>query len=257
MAPLSTQGALDRLSHASRAIQRRNGVKDKEAKRIRDAVALLQRGCPVDSRGENRQKIYLEFLRKVLELSGRSMVVLCAVGLGLSVIAIAKDSVRLNLPYEIKDNTSLDNAVLCRLANQYFNTDIGPVSAHTGPQTVTRPLFGPQSVSVGSPDCEQDQEEHGRQQLDPALSTPGTNQDPPIIRSGVQQETVSLTGDVYELAPEDIRQIIASDQISGKIWLTDTYGVNTTSFVTIPITNELTNQLIIHRPRVTWDEPLS
>ncbi|RHZ48209.1 hypothetical protein CDV55_100410 [Aspergillus turcosus] len=250
MAPLSIQSALERLSQASRAIQRRNGVQNKEAKRIRDAVALLRRGCPVDSRGESRQKIYLEFLRKVLELSGRPMVVLCAVGLGLSVIAIAKDSVRLDLPYEIKDNSSLDNAVLRRLANQYFNTGMGPVSAHTGPQPVTSPLLGPQSVSVGFADREENQEEHSRQQLDSTLSTPGTKEDPPIIHPGAQQET----GDVYELAPEDIRQIIASDQISGQIWLTDTNGADTRSFVRIPITNELTNQLILHRPRVTRDE---
>ncbi|QSS51300.1 hypothetical protein I7I53_06589 [Histoplasma capsulatum var. duboisii H88] len=64
---------------------------------------------------------------------------------------------------------------------------------------------------------------------------------------------VPFTGDVYELNLQDIRDIIESGQISGVIWLTDTYGVNTTSFVTIPVSNELTDRLILHHPLATWD----
>lgn len=65
---------------------------------------------------------------------------------------------------------------------------------------------------------------------------------------------VPLTGDVYVLNLQDIQDIIESGQISGAIWLTDTYGVNTTSFVTIPVSNELTDRLILHRPLATWDQ---
>ncbi|KAJ5152422.1 hypothetical protein N7492_009702 [Penicillium capsulatum] len=70
-----------------------------------------------------------------------------------------------------------------------------------------------------------------------------------------QQDTVPLTGDVYVLNLQDIQDITESGQISGAIWLTDTYGVNTTSFVTIPVSNELTDRLILHRPLAAWDQP--
>lgn len=52
------------------------------------------------------------------------MVVLCAIGLGVSAIAIAKESIRLDLPYEIQNNPGLDNHVLRRLARQYFSFGI-------------------------------------------------------------------------------------------------------------------------------------
>lgn len=47
-----------------------------------------------------------------------------------------------------------------------------------------------------------------------------------------------LTSDVYELIKADARMIVNSDQI-GKIWLTDPYNINTASFITIPISDEL------------------
>jgi hypothetical protein len=65
-----------------------------------------------------------------------------------------------------------------------------------------------------------------------------------------RHEPDSLTGDVYELAQEEVGYILQSGQIIGTIWLTDTYGANTISFVTIRISNELTDQLIIDRPRI-------
>lgn len=127
MVPLSTKSALDKLIHASRAVQRRNGVKNQEAKRIKEAVRLLREGYPpVDARGAARQSIYLDFLRKVLDVNGRPMVILCAVGLGLSAIAVSKESVRLDLPYEISEHASLDNPVLHRLARLYFSSALYP-----------------------------------------------------------------------------------------------------------------------------------
>ena len=59
-----------------------------------------------------------------------------------------------------------------------------------------------------------------------------------------------LTGDVYELTVEDARMILMSDQLVGKIWLTDTYGANTTSFITIPISDKLTYQFTTRLPQV-------
>lgn len=58
-----------------------------------------------------------------------------------------------------------------------------------------------------------------------------------------------LTGDVYELNAGDILTVAESNEISGKILLTDTYKVDATSFITIPISEELTTQLIRKRPR--------
>ena len=40
-------------------------------------------------------------------------------------------------------------------------------------------------------------------------------------------------------------------QIAGQILLTDTYGRNTKSFITIPISEELTREFIIQRQRAT------
>ena len=58
-----------------------------------------------------------------------------------------------------------------------------------------------------------------------------------------------LTGDVYELNVDDIQRVAESNEITGKILLTDTYKVKARSFVTIPISEELTKQLIRQRPR--------
>jgi hypothetical protein len=68
------------------------------------------------------------------------------------------------------------------------------------------------------------------------------------VESG--HDALSLTGDVYELTREDIQNIIRSEEITGTVWLTDTYGAHTASFITIRISNELTNRLIIGRPKI-------
>ncbi|KAJ6136911.1 hypothetical protein N7497_012163 [Penicillium chrysogenum] len=60
----------------------------------------------------------------------------------------------------------------------------------------------------------------------------------------------TLTGDVYELTMDDARTITNSDQVGGKVWLTDSYDANTASFITIPISDELKTQFIIQRPRL-------
>lgn len=60
----------------------------------------------------------------------------------------------------------------------------------------------------------------------------------------------TLTGDVYELTMDDARAITNSDQVGGKVWLTDPYDANTASFITIPISDELKTRFIIQRPRL-------
>ena len=119
---LSLDSALQRLVQASRDVERRNGAKETETKRVKSAATLLRNGYPPqDSIGASRQSTYLDFLRKVLQLNDLSMVVLCAIGLGQSAIAIAKESIRLHLPYEIQKHTGLDNQVLRRVARRYFD----------------------------------------------------------------------------------------------------------------------------------------
>jgi hypothetical protein len=65
-----------------------------------------------------------------------------------------------------------------------------------------------------------------------------------------ERSQTGLTGDVYELTVEDARMIAMSNQILGKIFLTDPYDMSTPSFITITISTELTNQFTVRRPRV-------
>lgn len=60
-----------------------------------------------------------------------------------------------------------------------------------------------------------------------------------IRREYFDLSSVNLTGDVCQLAAEDVQQILVSGQISGNIWLTDTYGVHTTPFIIIPMTDDI------------------
>ena len=61
-----------------------------------------------------------------------------------------------------------------------------------------------------------------------------------------------LTGDVYELTIEDARTVTValSNHLVGKIYLTDTYETSTASFITIPISDELTSRFIEQLQRV-------
>ncbi|KAB8213070.1 hypothetical protein BDV33DRAFT_197118 [Aspergillus novoparasiticus] len=61
----------------------------------------------------------------------------------------------------------------------------------------------------------------------------------------------SVHGDVYELSMEDVKKIAAMPgQITGKIRLIDPYNRYQSSFVTIPLSKELTDSLIIDRERI-------
>ncbi|KAI9715649.1 MAG: hypothetical protein M1812_005801 [Candelaria pacifica] len=55
------------------------------------------------------------------------------------------------------------------------------------------------------------------------------------------------TGDVYGLTIRDARAISMSDQIRGTIWLTNTYNADSSPFITIPISRELSDQLATQR----------
>jgi hypothetical protein len=59
-----------------------------------------------------------------------------------------------------------------------------------------------------------------------------------------------LAGDVYGLTVEDVQTVAMSDQIRGNVWLTYTYNARSFSFVTIPISQELSDQLASQRLRI-------
>jgi hypothetical protein len=67
-----------------------------------------------------------------------------------------------------------------------------------------------------------------------------------------QTQGQGLTGDVYELTVEDAQTVTValSNHLVGKIYLTDTYETSTASFITIPISDELTSRFIEQRQRV-------
>ncbi|EDN06471.1 hypothetical protein I7I51_06852 [Histoplasma capsulatum] len=112
--------ALAKLVDGAKIVQLREKVKPPEAKRIREAVALLS-GKPdsTDSQISKRQNIYLEFLESVHKM-GLSMVVLCAVSLGPSAVVSMRDRDRVALPSKIEEiQDTLESAVLQRLARQY------------------------------------------------------------------------------------------------------------------------------------------
>ncbi|OAT07879.1 hypothetical protein BDBG_03897 [Blastomyces gilchristii SLH14081] len=52
----------------------------------------------------------------------------------------------------------------------------------------------------------------------------------------------SLTGAAYQLTVKDAQAVTASDQIRGQIWLTNTYNMNFPPFVTIPISQEMSDK---------------
>lgn len=59
-----------------------------------------------------------------------------------------------------------------------------------------------------------------------------------------------MVGDAYGLSIEEARGIVMSDQIRGNVWLTNTYNAQSFSFITIPISQELSDQLTFQRPRI-------
>lgn len=61
----------------------------------------------------------------------------------------------------------------------------------------------------------------------------------------------SVAGDVYELSMEDVKKVVAMPgQIPGIVRLTDPYNRYQSSFVTIPLSKELADSLVINRERI-------
>jgi hypothetical protein len=96
--------------------------------------------------------------------------------------------------------------------------------------------------------CESEPELEGLSMISWPTQVPSAGN---VQDQGPASSPSSLTGDVYELTIDDAAKVVTSGQIQGKIYLTDTY-LNTASFITIPISDDLTNQLTTQRTRVMW-----
>jgi hypothetical protein len=117
----SIDDAISKLHTVSEAIGLRGGVKDTEDKRIRQAFKSLQGDIPQASvKTKERHASYQQFLMKVNELCGPSMVILCAAALGIVGVTGLRDPVKLRLPLYIRQNQeALYCPVLASLEEQY------------------------------------------------------------------------------------------------------------------------------------------
>ncbi len=119
--PPSAADIVEKLIDASIVIDRRMGLKAAEEKRVDEAFTLLAKGTlPSDSKGSKQRRVYLDFLQRVEKVVGLSKVVLCAAGLGPSAVAAMKDRVRVDLPFNMKEQEkALENSILQSLAETY------------------------------------------------------------------------------------------------------------------------------------------
>ncbi|KAL4766957.1 hypothetical protein BDW60DRAFT_201164 [Aspergillus nidulans var. acristatus] len=149
--PLTVEDAIPRLHKSSVVISRRGGFNKNETKRVDDAKSMLERGKPAPgSISDNRRK-YWEVLQKVYELSGWPMVYLCAAALGFSVISNMRESVRIDLPYEIeaRKETFLNPNLLC-LA--YPDGVPVPTQTNDSAHQITSTAHPPEERDTTSPD---------------------------------------------------------------------------------------------------------
>lgn len=117
---LTFDAAMQKLSDTAKAVSQREGVKPHQQRRAEEALTLLANGTAFKPMGVKSESTYLSFLQKVHKVAGLSMVVLCAIALGKSAIGFLRESIRLDLPFEIqKKLATLDNEFLQRLAEGY------------------------------------------------------------------------------------------------------------------------------------------
>ena len=104
---ISVEDALKKLRDISTMIARRGGLRSQEDRRVREAFkALGELNKPGNPSSEPRD-VYQVFLQKVQSVAGLQMVVLCAVGLGRSVVKHSmKAKVRIDLPFELQAQQS-------------------------------------------------------------------------------------------------------------------------------------------------------
>ncbi|RAL06787.1 uncharacterized protein BO97DRAFT_326548, partial [Aspergillus homomorphus CBS 101889] len=60
----------------------------------------------------------------------------------------------------------------------------------------------------------------------------------------------TLSGRVFALTQEDARVIATSDQIAGQVWLTEPFDNASLSFITIPVTDEMSLHFSTQRHQI-------
>jgi protein tyrosine phosphatase len=118
---LSIADAIAKLCDAAQVISRRGGLKPSELKRVREAAAAITESNNVTTSDTEEGDAYQQFLRKVFKNAGPQMVVLCAAGLGRTAVKGMKDRVRVDLPFELKDQaTSLESTIIRSIVDKHM-----------------------------------------------------------------------------------------------------------------------------------------
>ena len=112
---------INQLVTTSQVIQRRQELSRQEVGRVKHSFQMLDSELgSSNSEPFTRQQRYHSFLKRVQEVCGGGMVVLCAVGLGQSQIGDFSTGVRLELPINMKERRSaLNSEILDKLAEEY------------------------------------------------------------------------------------------------------------------------------------------
>ena len=95
-----------RLRQSAQIINRREGVQPSELKRVREALLITAEPNAVANSNAVHGIVYEKFLCKVSQVAGPQMVVICAIGLGRAVVKVLKDRIRVDLPFELKEQAA-------------------------------------------------------------------------------------------------------------------------------------------------------
>ncbi|KAA8641677.1 uncharacterized protein ATNIH1004_011813 [Aspergillus tanneri] len=128
---LTADEAVTRLVKFSNLTHHRTYLKDSEQKRVDEALQLLTNGRPpVNAKGAKQKITYLETQRNIRKKFGDTGVVLCAAGLGPSIIANMRDEERVYLPSKLSEKwNELEIDVFENLASG-VNKDTSLTSVH-------------------------------------------------------------------------------------------------------------------------------
>ena len=130
---VSVEDGLGRLRMKSKIIRQRKGLVPRDENRLYKDITLYRNG---DQAEGERQRMYLNFLEQFH--SHPSMLVLCIIGLGLSVIAKTRDNILVELADAIIQQIhNFDSPVLHELATKYLQPGSSPGRSNTATQAAT------------------------------------------------------------------------------------------------------------------------
>ncbi|KAG4414251.1 hypothetical protein IFR04_012623 [Cadophora malorum] len=213
--PIRVAEAWNKLVAAGKVLKLLGSLSDGEVARVTEAVEILQM-----AQISQRRRKYKLLLHSIHGLLGPQGVLLCAVALGQVKAVDMKSSDRTGLITRIetnKNSVEVNHPAFQALA-----------VTHEIPNSINDVIQQPSSVDRQSTKRKRRMGESQNQVQIP-------------------EPTAALTGDVYELTFQDVQAVITSDQIRGRMWLTDTYDVNTSPFITIPISRKLRDQFTSQR----------